>query len=274
MPEGPEIRREADQVADAIAGKMAHEVFFAFDHLKPYEDVLTGVVVSRVTSRGKAMLIYFANGYAIYSHNQLYGRWMVRSAYDYPETRRQLRLAIHNEKRSALLYSASEIEVLCEGELDEHPFLRKLGPDVLAETVTAVQVAARYEAPEFRRRQLAALLLDQGFMAGLGNYLRSEICFVARVHPRQRPLDCTPEQIQHLGQATLELARQSYATEGITNDLALVDKLKAQGYKRRDYRFWVFGRQDKPCYVCGTPIVKEPIGSRRCYYCPTCQPPG
>jgi endonuclease-8 len=271
VPEGPEIRLAADAVAKAIAGRVAQEVCFAFEHLQRYEALLTGQRVTAVTSRGKAMLTQFENGYTIYSHNQLYGKWMVRSAYDYPDTNRQLRLAIHTEKKSALLYSASEIEVWPHDELDAHPFLSKLGPDLLDETTTQAQVAARFADDTFRRRRLTSLLLDQGFLAGLGNYLRSEALFVSKVHPSLRPMDLTPAQLDAIAAATLELTRQSYQTKGITNDVALAKQLKAEGQSYRDYRFWVFNRQERPCYTCGTPIVKETLGGRRLYYCPSCQ---
>ncbi|MBK7896559.1 MAG: endonuclease VIII [Anaerolineaceae bacterium] len=271
MPEGPEIQLAADKVGEAIVGRPTTAVLFAFDALKKYEPILTGVVVTAVQARGKAMLTRFANGYNIYSHNQLYGQWLVRDAHDFPDTNRQLRLAIHNEAKSALLYSASDIAVLQDGELDSHPFLSKLGPDLLDEAVTVPQVAERFAADQFRRRRLTALLLDQGFLAGLGNYLRSEVLFVARVHPSLRPMDCTDEQIGALAEAAVSLTRQSYQTRGITNDLTLAHKLKEEGQSYRDYRFWVFDRDGRSCYNCGTPIIKETIGGRRLYYCPTCQ---
>ena len=272
MPEGPEIRQAADKVAKAIAGKPATGVFFAFDHLKKYEALLKGETVTAVTSRGKAMLTHFANGHSIYSHNQLYGKWMVRPAHDLPDTNRQLRLAIHNEQKSALLYSASDIEVWPTAELDEHPFLRKLGPDLLDEQTTVEQVAERFRDKQFHRRKLTTLLLDQGFLAGLGNYLRSELLFVAKVYPDQRPIDCSPEQIDALARASVGLTRQSYQTRGITNDLQLAEQLKREGAKFRAYRFWVFNREDQPCHVCGQPILKESWGGRRLYFCATCQP--
>ncbi|MCP4418947.1 MAG: endonuclease VIII [Chloroflexi bacterium] len=271
MPEGPEIQLAADAVAAALAGRPTTAVSFAFDALKKYEEMLTGVVVTAVEAHGKAMLTRFANGWNIYSHNQLYGLWMVREAYDFPETKRQLRLAIHNETQSALLYSASDIGVLPDGELDSHPFLSKLGPNLLNTAVTIPDVAARFVADKFRRRRLTTLLLDQAFLAGLGNYLRSEVLFVARVHPSLRPLDCTDEQIEALAKAAVLLTRQSYQTRGITNDLQLAEKLKAAGHSYRDYRFWLFDRDGRPCYVCGTPIIKDRISGRRLYYCPTCQ---
>ena len=271
MPEGPEIQLAADKVGAAIIGRPTTAVSFAFDQLKKYEEILTGVEVTAVQARGKAMLTRFANGYNIYSHNQLYGKWMVRDAHDFPETNRQLRLAIHNDKKSALLYSASDIAVLQDGELDSHPFLSKLGPDLLDESVTVPQVAKRFASDQFRRRRLTSLLLDQGFLAGLGNYLRSEVLFVARVHPSLRPMDCSDEQIGALAEAAVSLTRQSYQTRGITNDLKLAEKLKKAGQSYRDYRFWVFDRDGRPCYNCGTAIIKDSIGGRRLYYCPKCQ---
>lgn len=271
MPEGPEIRRAADKIAAAIAGQEAGEVYFAFEQLKPYEDRLAGQRVSAVEARGKAILIHFANGYTIYSHNQLYGKWLIRPAYDYPQTKRQLRLAIHNPRKSALLYSASDIEVLRAEELAVHPFLARLGPELLAESTTVEQVVERFKKAQFHRRKFTTLLLDQGFLAGPGNYLRSEIMFAGRIHPSLRPADCTDQQLEQVAGAALELTRQSYHTGGVTNELALVEQLKEAGVSYHDYRFRVFNRSGEPCYVCGTPIVKDDIGGRRFYFCPTCQ---
>ncbi|MEL6440812.1 MAG: endonuclease VIII [Cyanobacteria bacterium J06621_8] len=271
MPEGPEIRIAADKIAKAIANKPITSIFFAFEDLKPYEEILVKQLITRVETKGKGMLIRFDNGLSIYSHNQLYGKWMIRKAHNYPETKRQLRLAIHNERKSALLYSASDIDVLDENAIAVHPFLSNLGLDVLDPQTTPQAVAARLLEKPWHRRRFTSLLLDQRFLAGLGNYLRSEILFVARLHPTLRPLDCSPEQISILAQAAIDISRQSYQTKGITNDLKIVTELEADGYKRRDYRHWVFDREERPCYICQTSIIKEISGGRRYYFCPECQ---
>jgi endonuclease VIII len=271
MPEGPEIKRAADEIAKAIGHQIVTEIFFAFDHLKVFEPVLQGQTIVAVQSKGKALLIRFDNQLSIYSHNQLYGKWVIRKAYSYPETNRQLRLAIHNLKKSALLYSASDIAVLSEAEVATHPFLSQLGLDVLDDETTVAQVIQRFTDKQFYRRSLTGLLLDQRFLCGLGNYLRSEVLFVARVPPTYRPIDCSPEQIAQLAEASIALPHQSYNHRGITNDLQLAQYLKEQGKPRKDYRHWVFNRWGKPCYVCGTAIVKEMLGGRRLYYCPHCQ---
>ena len=175
MPEGPEIRIVADRIASAIEGEVADEVYFAFDVLKPRQSALRGTRVRRVEPRGKALLIRFEDGPTMYSHNHLYGRWFIRERGLLPRTRRQLRAAIHTERTSALLYSASEIDVLDDDGLVTHPYLSRLGLDLLAPGTTPSLVRLRLEDDRFERRMLGGLLLDQGFLGGVGNYLRSEI---------------------------------------------------------------------------------------------------
>lgn len=271
MPEGPEIRREADKLAKALAGREAQSVAFAHEHLRAYGPELSGRRVESVTSRGKAMLTFFAGSRVIYSHNQLYGVWRVVKAGTRPETNRQLRLVIENEKKAALLYSASEIEVLDRAELDEHAFLARLGPDVL-DDVGAEELEARLQDGRFERRSLGALLLDQGFVAGLGNYLRAEILFTSGLHPSTRPYELDSRQRRLLAREILRLSRQSYRTKGITNDLERVDRLKHAGVPRRHHRFHVYKRDGRPCYRCETPIERFDQGGRAVFTCPLCQP--
>ncbi|MDP4549332.1 endonuclease VIII [Alkalihalobacillus macyae] len=271
MPEGPEIRRAADQVEKALLKGTVLDVYFAFDQLKGYESILKGASVKKVDTKGKAMLIRFDNGYTIYSHNQLYGKWYVRNAYNYPKNNRQLRLALHNEKKSALLYSASDIEVLRDEEVPLHPFVAKVGPDLLSEEVTAEQLKERFQSKAFSGKKWTSLLLDQSFIGGIGNYLRSEILFLAGIHPDYRPKDCSEEQLERAAEATITMVTQSYKYNGITNDLELAMKLKEEGKTRREYRHWVFNREAQPCRIDGTEIQKMKAGSRRLYFCPTCQ---
>ncbi|CAM3914216.1 endonuclease VIII [Alkalicoccus chagannorensis] len=271
MPEGPEIRKAADQVEKALRGRTALDIHFGLERLTGYEDLLRGASITRVDTKGKAMLTRFDHGWTVYSHNQLYGKWIIRNAYNYPQTKRQLRFAVHNEKKSALLYSASDIEVLRDEEAADHPFIRKIGPDVLSEQVTEDMLLDRFDDRRFHRRKWASLLLEQGFIAGVGNYLRSEIMFAAGIPPHARPADVSEEQLHQAARAVLQMIEQSYRHQGITNDLALAEKLKKQGWKRNQYRHWVFSRAGGHCHLCGTPIDKITAASRRLYFCPSCQ---
>ncbi len=270
MPEGPEIRRAADRIEKVIGGQRANEVFFAFNHLAPYADELQGRTVTKVETRGKALLTWFDNDVAVYSHNQLYGRWYVRKSGE-PKTNRQLRFAVYTDAGRALLYSASDIAVLGLRDLDQHEYLRKLGPDPLLSSTSASVIRRRLRDDRFRRRSLGALLLDQSFLAGLGNYLRSEILFVSGLRPEWRPMDLDDDEVSRLARSVNLVIRRSYKTGGVTNDAKRVRSLKAQGQKRREYRHYVFAREGAACRECGEAIEKIEIGGRRLYYCPDCQ---
>lgn len=271
MPEGPEIRRAADRIARVLVDRTIEQISFGLTALQGREEDLRGHQILAVETRGKALLTHFDNGLAIYSHNQLYGRWYVVRRDRYPATNRSLRLALHTDEHSALLYSASDIAVLDSDQLQQHPFLLRIGPDILDPSLHWREVTRRLLSPSFRNRSVAAFFLDQGFLAGIGNYLRSEILFDAGVDPRARPRDLSRKQVNGLARSTLNIARRAYETGGITNPPARVAKLKKSGIKRSRFRHAVFGRVDKNCYVCGTPIIRETIGARRLYWCPLCQ---
>jgi endonuclease-8 len=272
MPEGPEIRRAADRIAAVLAGQRVEEAWFGLTRLKRFGPELSGVGVDRIDTRGKALLVRFANGLSLYAHNQLYGVWRTCRRGQLPQTGRSLRVALHTAQHSALLYSASDIAVLTPEEELRHPFLARLGPDVLDPELTWRPLALRLDEPRFRRRALASLYLDQTFVAGIGNYLRSEILFAARLHPALRPLQLARRQRNELARATLAIARRAYETGGITLPARQVAQLKALGLKRREYRFAVFDRAGDPCLGCGQTIERHEAGSRRIYHCPGCQP--
>ncbi len=149
--------------------------------------------------------------------------------------------------------------------------MASLGPDPLHADVDENVVLDRLTQPAFRRRRLAGLLLDQGFLAGLGNYLRSEILFAARTSPSMRPLDCDAVGLRRISRAIIRLMKRSYRTGGITNPPSRVKQLRSRGCSRSEYRFAVFGREGDPCHVCGETILREELAGRRLYYCPGCQ---
>ncbi len=271
MPEGPEIKRVADALTKQIAGRTIDRLYFGLEPLKKWEARLNGRVIKQVESHGKALLIALDNGLSIYSHCQLYGRWHFCNSQAYPDSKRQLRMAIDCQERSALLYSASDIAVLDHEQRLQHPFLSKLGPDVLHESTTHEQLVERLASDRYRNRQLGSVLTDQSFAAGLGNYLRCEILFVSGLHPRSRSRELDTRKLHELACTILTLARQSYQTGGITNDSDRAQQLMAQGATFEEARFYVFRRQGLICYHCCDLIERFSQAGQSCYHCPTCQ---
>ncbi|POT58148.1 endonuclease VIII [Citrobacter amalonaticus] len=262
MPEGPEIRRAADNLEAAIKGKPLTDIWFAFDRLKPYESQLAGQIVTHIETRGKALLTHFSGGLTLYSHNQLYGVWRVVETGTMPHSSRVLRVRLQAADKTILLYSASDIDILTPEQLTTHPFLQRVGPDVLDPRLTADAVKARLLSPRFRNRQFSGLLLDQAFLAGLGNYLRVEILWQVGLNGQHKGKDLSDQQLEALSHALLDIPRLSYATRG------QVDENKHHGAL---FRFKVFHRDGEACERCGGIIEKTTLSSRPFYWCPDCQ---
>ena len=274
MPEGPEIRRAADLLQAAIAAKGLTKVWFKFAALKEHEATLMASTVVGFEAHGKALLTHFACGLSIYSHNQLYGVWKIALRGKLPKTSRDLRLAIHTDKAAVFLFSASDISVWRTESLKEHPFLRKLGPDALDPKLNAETLAKRLMSPRFVGKALAGLLLDQAFLAGMGNYLRTEVLYYAGLHPALKPKDLSELERERLAEQLLAVTRRSYATGGVTNEAAIAGVLQSDGAPFEGYRFAAFDRAGRACYQCGNTIERMEVGGRRLYFCPECQSKG
>ena len=271
MPEGPEIWRTADSLTKLLKDKTITDLYFAFDELKKYESKLKGRKVKNVEARGKAILTYFDNDLAMYSHNQLYGKWLMSENGAEPDTNRSLRVAIHNNDGAAYLYSASQIEMLKIDEISDHSYIQKLGPDVLHPETTYDDIIGQFRSDDFQNRKLTTLLLDQGFVSGIGNYLRSEIMFYAGVDPEQKLKAYSDDEKEALAKATVKISERSYETDGITNDQSIVEALKREKAKQKDYRHFVYKRTGNRCHKCGSVIEEDKTGGRKIYFCPNCQ---
>lgn len=271
MPEGPEIRQAADQIARVLQGQVIEHATLDHESLRGAKRHIVGHIVDLVDCHGKALLTQFSSGRTMYSHNQLYGVWIIVERGVIPDTNRALRVGLHTATHSALLYSATDISLWKTSEVHQHPFLQRIGPDVLGKNTDEEVVLTQLQ--KFKNRQLASLYLDQGFIAGLGNYLRSEILFFSGIHPAKKPAQLTPTELRKLARTTLSISQRSYKTKGQTLPPKLMPKArKRNGRVYEGDRFAVFARASKPCRICRTKIEKTAMNSRRIYWCPTCQP--
>lgn len=266
------MRRAAAELAAVLRGRRTELVYFKFPRHRAAARRLQGRKVRGVRARGKALILDFDNGESIYTHNQLYGKWLLGKSGQRPTTARDLRLAIETVASSALLYSASDIEVMPTAQIEQHPYVTKLGVELLDEGTCAGDVAAQLELARFRRRSLGALLLDQGFLAGIGNYLRSEILFVAGLDADRTLASLSAVERTALTDAALEITQRAFRTGGITNDLTRAQRMKRAGHPYREYRHHVFDRADQPCHRCGSTVRRIVHSGRQLYHCAECQP--
>ncbi len=144
---------------------------------------------------------------------------------------------------------------------DPDEVLGELGPKPLDPSFTP---QAFYERLHKRHRLLKPLLLDQSFIAGLGNIYTDEALHMARLHPLSQSNSVTPEQVDSLWRAV-----RAVLEEGIRSNGASIDWVYRGGEYQKHFR--VYGRDGEPCPVCGTEIERLTVGQRGTHFCPNCQ---
>ncbi len=267
MPEGPEIFLAARAVHAAVAQQPV-AVAWHDPQLKTRARSLRGVPIVRVHARSKAMLTEFANGAELYSHNQLYGQWVVHAA-NQPLLAKQIRLVISTAQHKVVLYSATDFAWLTAGQEHMHPYIAKLGPEALDGQVTAAQIAQRLM--QFPRRVIADALLDQHVIAGLGNYLRADVLLVAKINPLRKIATLSLAELARIAKACKTLTQRSVQRDGVVRPWAQYQAACKAGLGYEAARFYAFDREGAPCWRCATPITRTTLGGRGLFYCPLCQ---
>ena len=140
----------------------------------------------------------------------------------------------------------------------------KLGPEPL--DMTKKEFLLRLRA---RRGHIKPLLLNQTFVAGVGNIYADESLWYAKIHPLRDAVTITDKEASDLYNAIRRVFRKAIGVGGTSFD-ATYKRINGQsGEFQEDLR--VVGRTGEPCYRCGTPIVKTVVGQRGTHYCPHCQ---
>lgn len=145
---------------------------------------------------------------------------------------------------------------------DPQAVLAGLGPEPLDPAFTAREFARRLQA---RSRQLKPLLLDQTFLAGLGNIYADEALHAARLHPLTLSNSLSDENCRQLWHAI-----RNVLNEGIRRNGASIDWVYRGGSFQN--QFHAYGRSGEPCPNCGAPIQRILVGQRATHFCPVCQP--
>ncbi len=145
--------------------------------------------------------------------------------------------------------------------LDPGEILGDLGPEPLDEALDADRFHGMLQQ---HKRQLKPLLMDQHFLAGMGNIYTDEALYRAKLHPIRRSNTLKKEE-----SACLLDSIRSVLQEGIRHNGASIDWV----YRGGDFQnhFNVYGRTGEPCLVCGTQIERLVIGQRGTHICPDCQ---
>jgi endonuclease-8 len=273
MPEGDTIFRSARALNKALAGKTITHFHSELARLAVQAEnaELIGQELTVVSAQGKHLLMRFASGVTLRTHMRMSGSWHIyRPGERWQRPRSDMRIVLETADFQAVAFVVHEAELIQERELEKR--LERLGPDVLGEDFDPQLAAARVLGAG--ARPMCDVVLDQRVLAGLGNVFKSELLFLARVHPARLANTVDRVTAQLICERAKELLRvnvQDGAADGIVTYHGM---RRTTGRSDPGDRMWVYGRGGRPCRECGTAIEMRRMGqhARSTYYCPRCQP--
>lgn len=261
MPELPEVETVVRSIAPHLLGQVIREAQFYSRRVTrsgfaKNRAALVGATISRIERRGKHILIHLDRGF-LHVHLGMTGR-LLWDAEPGPYTR-----AILQFEQGRLLYD----DVRQFGRVEYYRSLPagvvRLGPDALSISMDEFNDRLRARAGAIK-----PLLLNQSFVAGLGNIYVDEVLFQAGIHPKAAVGRLSRKRIARLYeniQTVLALAVEHRGS-------SISDYVDGDGTRGSFQDFHqVYGRKGEPCSRCGTAIQRVVIAQRGTHFCPRCQ---
>ena len=264
MPELPEVETIARRLEPELVGRRILDAdvlwqrTLATPSLDEFKAQIQGQKILAVTRRAKYFIMNLSDA-SLLIHLRMSGDLEVKSSTAQPLKHDRVILKLSGRKSLFFNDTRKFGRVWLVNQPDE--VLGRLGPEPFSKDFTAQWL---YQALQGKNRQLKPLLLDQTFLAGLGNIYTDEALHLARLHPLTASNAITPEQAGELRKAVRSVLRK-----GIRRHGASIDWMYRGGEYQNYFR--VYDREGQACANCGTPIQRMIVGQRSTHFCPNCQ---
>ena len=272
MPELPEVETIARKLRPHLLGKTIREAdlrwarTLAFPSPRKFKAQIKGQEIKEVTRRAKFFILRLSD-FSLLIHLRMSGDLFIKDSKIGPAKHDRLILRLLAEPSSAqegpsnLIFNDTRKFGRVWLTPNPEDVLGRLGPEPLSKTFTPKWL---YTTLHNKHRLLKPLLLDQTFLAGLGNIYTDESLHLAKLNPLATSDSITVNQAEALQEAIRTVLK-----EGIRRNSASIDWVYRGGEFQNYFR--VYDRAGKPCPVCGTTIERIIVGQRSTHFCPKCQ---
>lgn len=228
--------------------------------IRTFKKRIVGQTIQDITRRGKYIVIQLSSDVMLI-HLRMSGDILVARGEKPLGTHTRLSMWLDNELQIAFNDTRKFGRVWLVKDSQE--VLEKLGPEPLEIELTSEKL---YQMLQSKKRQIKPLLLDQHFIAGIGNIYADEALHLAKIHPQQASNKINMKQT-----VGLLASIRKVLEEGIERNGASIDWV----YKGGEYQnyFRVYQRTGESCFVCSRSIERIVVGQRSTHFCPNCQQP-
>jgi formamidopyrimidine-DNA glycosylase len=264
MPELPEVETIARTLRPVLVGKTILSAQLRWPRTlqvpspAEFKKRIKAQRIESISRRAKFLDLQLSNGHLLF-HLRMSGDLLVVLG-GYNPAKHDRLIAQLSEDTSLVFSDPRKFGRVWLVE-DPAEIYQELGPEPLSESFTPGWL---YSSLQLRQRQLKPLLLDQTFLAGLGNIYTDEALHQAKLHPLSLSNSVSKKQAKKLYEAIRDVLE-----EGIRRNGASIDWVYRGGDFQNHFR--VYGRTGEPCLVCKTPIERITVGQRGTHYCPHCQ---
>ncbi|MCQ6552914.1 Fpg/Nei family DNA glycosylase [Streptomyces sp. C10-9-1] len=267
MPEGHTIHRLAADYRERFGGRPVR----ATSPQGKFADsaaLIDGAVLDATEAHGKHLFLGFGRGEWVHIHLGLFGKVAFGDAPAPPPTD-TVRLRLANPDSYVDLRGPTACALVTDGE--KAAVHDRLGPDPLRPDDGPDRAWARVSRS---RSSIAALLMDQKVVSGVGNVYRAEVLFRHGIDPYRAGRDLTRREWDAVWADLAALMR-----EGVRNNR--IDTVRPEHGPEATGRpprvddhggeVYVYRRAAMPCHVCGDTVRTAPLAARNLFWCPTCQ---
>jgi len=274
VPELPEVETVVQDLRPQVTGRRFERVSLLLARLVRYPDPATfvaglmGATVATAHRRGKYIIMPLqGSDRRFVVHLGMTGHLRVWDGTASPVRHTHLRIALDDgrELRYDDQRQFGRLLLGTDDELRSAGAFPRLGPEPIGDSLTEAGFQALIRR---RRRPVKSALLDQSFVAGLGNIYADEACFVAGIRPSRMTHRLAVRERAALFGAIGAVLRKSIAARG-SSIANYVDAFGEAG--RNQETLQVYGRAGRPCFRCGTALKRLRLAGRTTVYCPTCQ---
>jgi formamidopyrimidine-DNA glycosylase len=264
MPELPEVETIARTLKPALVGQTILEADLRWARTlaaptpRKFKRDILGQEILDITRRAK-FLNFQLSSLNLFIHLRMSGDLSIQAKDDLPGKHDRLRLALSNGK--TLVFNDPRKFGRAWLTADPDSVIGRLGPEPFSIEFTAGWL---HENLHRHHRQLKPLLLDQTFLAGLGNIYTDEALHRAKLHPLRMS-----DSVRMDGAERLHEAIRSVLVEGIQRNGSSIDWVYRGGEFQNYFR--VYDREGQACPVCGSRIKRLVVGQRGTHFCPKCQ---